>query len=162
MRQQPAALPATYDTGTTDMNQALSHGTRLRQLRLAALPSAVPWGRRVLRQTLREWQLESMSDTALLLVSELVTNAVKASGNSARGDHPPMEWQIIALTVRLTDTSLALEVWDANPAPPVPQGPDLTSDGGRGLVIVEALGDKWGHHAADGGKVVWCEIAFPG
>jgi hypothetical protein len=72
-----------------------------------------------------------------------------------------MEWQIIALTVRLTDTSLILEVWDANPAPPVPQGPDLTGDGGRGLLIVECLGDNWGHHAADGGKVVWCEVAFP-
>jgi anti-sigma regulatory factor (Ser/Thr protein kinase) len=79
VRQQAAALPATYDTGTTDMNQALSHRTRLRQVRLAALPSAAPWGRRVLRQTMCEWQLESMSDTALLLVSELVTNAVKAS-----------------------------------------------------------------------------------
>jgi hypothetical protein len=101
-----------------------------------------------------------MSDTATLLMSELVTNAVKASGNGTCGDLPGR--QVIVATVRLTGTGLLLEVWDANPAPPVVQDVDLTGYGGRGLLMIECLCDNWGHHAADGGKVVWCEMAFPG
>jgi anti-sigma regulatory factor (Ser/Thr protein kinase) len=161
MRQQATAPPASYGARTTDMNQPVSHGTWFRQLNLAARPSALPWARRMLRQMLCEWQLERMSDTALLLVSELITNAVNASADGACGERPPVGRPMIALTVRLTDTSLMMEVWDANPAPPVLQEADLTGDCGRGLLIVQFLGDKWGHHSADGGKVVWCEVAFP-
>lgn len=105
-----------------------------------------------------EWQLERMSDTVLLLMSELVTNAVKVSGDGTSADH--LSRQVIALTVRLTDTSLLMEIWDANPAPPVLREGDLTADCGRGLLMVEALCDKWGYHSAPGGKVVWCEVAF--
>jgi anti-sigma regulatory factor (Ser/Thr protein kinase) len=105
---------------------------------------------------LREWQLEKMADSALLVLSELVTNAVQASGKGTGRDRP-----IITLTLQLTDTILRMEVWDANPALPTPQKADLLSDHGRGLLLVDALGDAWGHRAADGGKMVWCEVAIP-
>jgi anti-sigma regulatory factor (Ser/Thr protein kinase) len=143
------------------MNQTLSPPTLSRQLKLAALPSAAPWARRMTRQLLAEWQLETLSDTALLVVSELVTNAVNASGNLDCPGLRPVSWQMLALTVRLAGTGLQMEVWDPNPAPPALQAPDVTSEGGRGLLIVECLADRWGHHAADGGKVVWCEVALP-
>ena len=144
------------------MNQTLSHSALSRQLQLAALPSAAPWARCMTQQLLAEWQLGTLSDAALLVVSELVTNAVKASGNLDCPGLRPVSWQMLALTVQLTDARLRLEVWDPNPVPPVLQRPDLTSEGGRGLLIVECLADKWGHHTAAGGKVVWCEIAIPG
>jgi len=108
---------------------------------------------------LRERQLDRISDPALLLVSELVTNAVKASGNGAGRGH--LNQPMIALTLRLEATSLLIEVWDADPAPPVLQKADLTCDYGRGMLMVDILGDGWGHQAADGGKVVWCQLAFP-
>jgi anti-sigma regulatory factor (Ser/Thr protein kinase) len=143
------------------MNQTLSHSILSRQLKLAALPSAAPWARRMTRQLLEEWQLETLSDTALLVVSELVTNAVKASGNLDCPGLRPLSWQMLALTVQHTGAGVRLEVWDPNPVRPALQQPDPSSEGGRGLLIVECLADQWGHYTADGGKVVWCELAPP-
>jgi hypothetical protein len=62
--------------------------------------------------------------------------------------------------VQRTDTGLLIEVWDPDPALPAVQEPGPTSESGRGLLIVECLADAWGHHPADGGKVVWCELGF--
>jgi anti-sigma regulatory factor (Ser/Thr protein kinase) len=157
--QQATGPPASRRAGTPDIQRTPGHGAWNRQLKLAAQPSAAQWARRVLRQTLRERQLDKISETALLLVSELVTNAVKASGYGAWPDH--QNRPVIALTLRLTDTSLLIEVWDADPGSPVLQEADLTAEGGRGLLLVDILGDGWGHRAADGGKVVWCELALP-
>ena len=114
------------------------------------------WGRRILRHMLREWQLEALSGTALQLVSELIANAVPAGG--ARRDSR----QMIVLTVKLTDASLLLEVWDANPVMPALREADVSGDCGRGLLRVDFLSDRWGHRFADSGKVVWCEVMLPG
>jgi len=108
---------------------------------------------------LHEWQVESMEDCAALLASELVTNAVEASGGRAGGDRG--ELPMIGLTIRLTAATLVLEVWDASPLRPVPQVAGVAGDRGRGLLLVDALADSWGHRAADEGKIVWCELAIP-
>jgi anti-sigma regulatory factor (Ser/Thr protein kinase) len=136
-----------------------ANGRQTRSVRLAALPSAVPWARRILRHMLHEWQMESMADPAALLVSELVTNAVEASAGDAGRDHGQLP--MIGLAIRLTAASLVLEVWDASPLRPMPQKPDTASDRGRGLLLIDALADSWGHRAAGGGKIVWCELAIP-
>jgi anti-sigma regulatory factor (Ser/Thr protein kinase) len=160
MTQELMTRFAGHDAGATAVSPAPSRVLGSRLLRLAALPSSVPWARRVLRHTLRQWQLEAMADPALLLLSELVTNAVQAPGNGAGQQHPSQ--QMICLVVELTEASLVIRVWDANPALPVLQEADVTGDHGRGLLLVEFLADSWGHYAADGGKVVWCEVAIPG
>jgi hypothetical protein len=109
---------------------------------------------------LREWQVENKADSAALLVSELVTNAVQASAGRRGEDHGRLP--MIGLAIRLTAASLVLEVWDACPLQPVlRQEADIAADHGRGLLLVDALADSWGHRAADGGKVVWCEVAIP-
>ena len=143
------------------MNQIPRHPTRSRRLKLAAHPAAVPWARRLLGQTLREWELTGLSDTALLLVSELVTNAFKASAACTRPGREPAQRGFIGLAVHRLDTCLLLEVWDASPAPPVLQEPDPATESGRGLLLVEALSSKWGQEPAAGGKVVWCEVELP-
>jgi len=150
--------PPVAPADATEMNSTLSSGPTSRHVRLAALPSAVPWARRVLRHMLREWQLESMSDAALLLVSELVTNAVQASQASACLDHPTH--QMVSLTLELSDTSLLMKVWDANPGLPVLCETDVTGERGRGLLLVDFLADAWGHHDVGQGKVVWCEVGI--
>lgn len=126
-----------------------------RQLRMAARPAAVPQARAIVRELLREWQLDAMADEVTLLLSELMTNAVQAC--TAGPDGP----EIVA-TIRLAGTVLLLEIWDASPAPPVVQEADLTSESGRGLLMIEVMSTRWGHHQQDGGKVVWCEVALPG
>jgi len=128
-------------------------------VRLPALPSAVPWARRILQNKLLEWQLEGMSDPALLLVSELVTNAVQASASQAVRDGS--SWPIIGLALHLTDTALVVEVWDTSHALPVLQEADPAEERGRGLMLVDFLADSWGYRAAGGGKVVWCTLSSP-
>jgi len=100
-----------------------------------------------------------MADPAALLLSELVTNAVEASPRCTGRDHGKLP--MIGLGIRLTAPSLVLEVWDSSPLRPVPRDVDIAGDHGRGLALIDALADSWGHQAADGGKVVWCELAIP-
>jgi anti-sigma regulatory factor (Ser/Thr protein kinase) len=160
MSQQVTVSASDQGSATETVVPARSRGSS-RQVRLAALPSAVPWARRILGHMLREWQLEGMSDPALLLVSELVTNAVRASVGQVVGDQD--SWPVIGLTLQLTEAGLHVEVWDSSSALPVMQEADLTGERGRGLVLVDFLADTWGHRTAgDGGKVVWCTVAIPG
>jgi anti-sigma regulatory factor (Ser/Thr protein kinase) len=158
MRLQATATHTCGDR-SVPVSPVPGNGRQTRYVRLAALPSAVPWARRVLRHMLREWQVESMADPAVLLASELVTNAVDASaGLASRVDG---KLPMIGLAIRRTATSLVLEVWDASPLRPVPQEAGTTADRGRGLLLIDALADSWGHRAADGGKTVWCEVTIP-
>jgi anti-sigma regulatory factor (Ser/Thr protein kinase) len=158
MSQQATALVSDLGSVAEADVPARSHGTS-RHVRLAALPSAVPWARRILRHVLREWHLEGLSDSALLLVSELVTNAVEASASEV--GHDQDGWPMVGLTLEPTDSGLLAEVWDASSALPALQEADLTGDRGRGLVLVDFLADSWGHRAAGDGKVVWCTVATP-
>jgi anti-sigma regulatory factor (Ser/Thr protein kinase) len=150
--------PPVAPAEASDMNPTLTSVLTSRHVRLAALPSAVPWARRVLRHMLREWQLESWSDPALLLVSELVTNAVQASVSGVGPD--PASHQMVSLTLELTETSLLMKVRDASPGLPVLSEADVTGDRGRGLLLVDFLADAWGHYTAGQGKVVWCELGI--
>jgi anti-sigma regulatory factor (Ser/Thr protein kinase) len=149
----------TRDDPSTQVSPVPANGRLTRYVRLAGLSSAVPWTRRVLRHMLHEWQLESMADSVALLASELVTNAVEVSAGRTGRDHGKLP--MIGLAIRLTAAGLVLEVWDASPLRPVPQEADTAADGGRGLSLIDALADSWGHRAADGGKIVWCEVAIP-
>jgi anti-sigma regulatory factor (Ser/Thr protein kinase) len=133
-----------------------------RQLSLAAQPTAAPGARRFLRRALRKWDLDGLCGTAELAVSELVTNAIRASERYRLPCRSVPFADMITVTLRVTGTTLITEVWDASPQPPVLQDAELTDDGGRGLRIVEYLARNWGHYAADGGKVVWCELELAG
>lgn len=86
-------------------------------------------------------------EVAVLLVSELVTNAIlHASG--------PLE-----LRARPLDDGLRVEVLDsASDAPALRTEVDLTDIGGRGLQLVDVLADRWGWSESDEGKVVWFEL----
>jgi anti-sigma regulatory factor (Ser/Thr protein kinase) len=130
---------------------------RARTLTLPALPAAAPCARTFVRHTLHRWHLAGLTDTAQLLTSELVTNAVQATGTTT--DIPPWSTPVL-IQVRLTlaDT-LIVGVWDRDHTPPAPRAPDPDAEGGRGLSLIEHLSTRWGHHhPATGGKVIWCEL----
>lgn len=142
------------------LHQRTSARTDARRLTLAPHPAAVPGVRRLSAEVVREWGLDGISDTVALLVSELVTNAVRASadgGPSRTAAGPGAE---VALTLSLSSTSVAIEVWDSRPDPAALLQPDAATESGRGLLIVEALASRWGQRAAGGGKVVWCEVVL--
>ncbi|MGH7866135.1 MAG: ATP-binding protein [Candidatus Dormibacteraceae bacterium] len=124
-------------------------------LELGALPGAVPCARLHTRQLLWEWGFNEVSDTAELLVSELITNATYAT-QAIKQDLPIRFWL-------LSDkTQVIISVWDGNPRPPVLRDISEEAESGRGLVLVDALSDKWDWypHKSFGGKIVWCEISL--
>ncbi|HEX3922039.1 MAG TPA: ATP-binding protein [Streptosporangiaceae bacterium] len=119
-------------------------------LELAALPSAVPCARGHVRSVSREWGLSGLADDAELLVSELITNAVRASGRLTTTGPP-----VVRLWLACDQISLLVQVWDGDEAMPIRHdaGPDAES--GRGLLLVNSLGKDWGAYRSVGGKVVW-------
>ncbi len=159
MRQYAEAPSVDIGTSAAAAFPVARPSVTFRRVRLAALPSAVPWARRILRHELRELQLENLVDSALLLVSELVTNAVQASAHNTSPD--PDQLPMIGLSLQVTNTSLFTEVWDGSPGLPARRETDLMGDNGRGLLLVDSLADAWGHEVADGGKVVWCTLTIP-
>ncbi|MET9382069.1 ATP-binding protein [Streptomyces sp. NPDC002928] len=118
-------------------------------------PRAVTVCRRTLRLILTLHGLIHLVDTAELLATELVSNAVRHTKGPA------------ALRVRWTDGVLRIGAWDADPEPPDPpsQLDHLAEDleEGRGLALIRACSDLWGWQplAREGsrGKYVWCELA---
>lgn len=101
--------------------------------------------RRLLRHTLKRWELEHLSPVAELLASELV-------GNSIRFASRP-----IGLRMLYTDT-LTVEVHDDSHTMPVPRTTHQLSESGRGLSIVGRLARRWGTNRTDTGKITWFEL----
>lgn len=129
------------------------------RLDLVTSPSSPFWARRHVVTTLTLWNAESLIQTANVLASELVTNAVTFSAGGGTGPGIAGVRQI-SLTLQLLGGELVIEVWDGDPRPPVLVGEeDRDAERGRGLVLVEALSKDWGYELLpSGGKVVYCVI----
>lgn len=104
--------------------------------------------RRLVRIALTQWGLRECADTAELLVSEVVTNAVNHATRP------------IGLRL-LRTTTLQCEVSDDDPGAPVLQQPEPLDDAGRGLYLVSKLAARWGVGRLPSGKVVWFELTLP-
>jgi anti-sigma regulatory factor (Ser/Thr protein kinase) len=122
-------------------------------LELGSLPTVVGCARGHARLVLAEWRLTDLVDDAAVLVSELVTNALKASWRLEGS--PPIVLRLLA-----DDRRLVIEVWDQ-----AVKGYDLTprhdpsAEHGRGLAVVNALSKQWGvRRPGRSFKVVWCEL----
>ena len=100
--------------------------------------------RALVRAALKQWDLAELSDTTELLVSELVTNALRyASGQ---------------ITVRLVlEHTLVCEVLDDSAALPRLRHAGSDDETGRGLHVVGQFAQRWGTRRTAAGKVVWCE-----
>lgn len=114
---------------------------------LSADPEQVAEARRLVAGYLHD-RGEDDGEVAVLLVSELVTNAILYG-------RAPLE-----LRAHTEGSALRVEVRDQEPAsPPVLRGDvDLAEVGGRGLQLVDTLADRWGWAAEEQGKVVWFEL----
>ncbi|MFE1196800.1 ATP-binding protein [Streptomyces olivaceoviridis] len=97
---------------------------------------------------------DPLAETLILLVSELVTNAVVHTGRPAvlRLCLPgPAAEECPSATVRV-------EVTDRSSRAPVPRCADDDATGGRGLALVDCLADRWGWSPEGAGKSIWCEL----
>ncbi|GAA3817415.1 hypothetical protein GCM10022226_42530 [Sphaerisporangium flaviroseum] len=120
-------------------------GYRTMSCELPGDEAIVVKARDIVRRTLVGWDLPDLMDDVVLMVSELVTNAI------AHGAPP------IGLSLRAGDGALRGEVTDNGSGLPRRLHVDRHVDHGRGLVIVDALADQWGLTACPGrtGKSVW-------
>jgi anti-anti-sigma factor len=160
----PQYLPV-HPTIEQALARAVARPPYLRdELPLAPSATAPAAARRFVRHTCRRWRLDAMEDRtdptaqgwveelvdrAVLVASELVTNAVVHSQGPVR------------LRLELHQQRLHLAVYDQSPrllALATEPG-DLDAEGGRGLLIVDQLASAWGvRHAPGGGKAIWCVL----
>ena len=104
--------------------------------------------RHLIREPLGRWGLDELMPTTELLVSELVTNAIRY----ATGE----------VTIRLVlDGSLVCEVLDNSSALPRLRHAGRDEECGRGLEVVSQLAQRWGARRTRDGKIVWCEQQIP-
>jgi hypothetical protein len=130
----------------------------------AAVPTAISCARLFVNYTLRQWRLEALIDSAELLVSELVTSAVKMTGVVERSPKWSELTDLALIYVRLLVVGghLIIEVWDRDAHPPVLQTQSIDAEGGRGLYLVDQISKRWNfYNPPRGGKVVWCELELP-
>lgn len=126
-------------------------------LELAALATAPGCARGHVRSVAAEWGMAGLADTAELLASELVTNAVRACEHlRARADVPAVPVTCVWLTS--DGLSLMIHVWDPSDEMPVHRHSGFDDESGRGLMLVDHLAKDWGAYRKDGGKVVWAQI----
>ncbi|MDG9717470.1 ATP-binding protein [Streptomyces sp. DH24] len=133
-----------------------------------ALPArfeAVREARHFTRRTLGQWDADDRFDDVCLVVSELVTNALRHAlpSNTPRGPEqsPPVRLHLLRWTERLV-----CAVRDPSIDSPVAgNSDDFSAESGRGLFLVQSFSDSWGWHPLAGtlnGKVVWALFRLPG
>ncbi|WP_340558345.1 SpoIIE family protein phosphatase [Streptomyces sp. GSL17-111] len=111
-------------------------------------PETAGQARRLARRALAAWGIEELSDSVELLVSEVVTNAVRYA------ERP--------VTLRLLRTdALRCEVGDDVPQLPRLRQARATDEGGRGLYLVNRIARRWGATRLSTGKLVWFEVPLP-
>ncbi|MEU6511374.1 SpoIIE family protein phosphatase [Streptomyces sp. NPDC046942] len=111
-------------------------------------PAAVGELRARATRQVRDWGLEELALTTELVVSELVTNAIRYAA-------PPIRLRL------LRDAHLTCEVSDASSTAPRLRHARITDEGGRGLFLVAQLALRWGARYTDQGKVIWAEQEIP-
>ncbi|MFH8371226.1 SpoIIE family protein phosphatase [Streptomyces sp. NPDC018031] len=115
---------------------------------LEADPAVVARARELVMRQLTAWELDLLSFTTELVVSELVTNAIRHAGG-------PIELRMIRTDV------LTCEVSDPSSTQPRMRRARDTDEGGRGLYLVAQLTTRWGSRYTRGGKTIWAEQALP-
>ncbi|MFI5569550.1 SpoIIE family protein phosphatase [Streptomyces sp. NPDC051740] len=111
---------------------------------LPADPAVVAEARRTSTRQLARWGLDDLVFTTELVVSELVTNAIRHAGG-------PVRLRLIH------ERALVCEVFDGGATAPHLRHPRAMDEGGRGLLLVSQLAQRWGTRFVPDGKIIWAE-----
>ena len=125
-----------------------AHSSRQLCMTLPAVSHSVRLSRHATRAALTAWQLAHVDEAAALLVSELVTNAVR----HAEGI------DVVTVNLHAGRTWLRIEVQDADRHWPQPRTPGRYDESGFGFILVDALASNWGVRETEEGKAVWAEL----
>ena len=133
----------------TGVLEAVDTAVSEARTRIAGEPANARTARRFVDETLRGWQFGDELDVVMLLVSELVTNAMV----HARSD--------VEVTVRLLSDAVRIDVIDGSDAVPAAREVGSEAESGRGLALVGELARRWGVDRLRQGKTVWFEVERP-
>lgn len=118
------------------------------QLILPACGQPVRLARQVTREVLCAWMLADVDETAVLLVSELVSNAVRHAKGS----------DVITLELQTMPTCLRIEAYRCQPGLVAPRTAGEFDDLGFGFALVESLASRWGVRETVTGTTIWAEL----
>jgi anti-sigma regulatory factor (Ser/Thr protein kinase) len=123
------------------------------RVRLTAGPTAAGEARREVRAAIRTWDIPVDPDLAILLTSELVTNAIR---------HEVTGIVMLAVTISGTCScgQLRVDVHDTSRTLPMLVDAPVDAETGRGLMLVSTLSAEWGFYRTPAGKAVYFTIAF--
>ena len=124
---------------------------RPRRISLTAGPAAAAEARRQVRAAICAWDIPVDPSVAVLLTSELVTNAIMHEAG-----------ETINLVITCGYGQLGVDVHDTSCELPVPVDGPPDAETGRGLVLVASLSSSWGHYRTPTGKAVYFTLAFAG
>jgi hypothetical protein len=155
----PLASPVTHTQPSSPDSRWLRSLPYRDSLEMDACDTAPGIARKRIGAILREWGLEKFIDDAMLIASELITNAVAETRKVEWARRPP-----VRLRLRGGPSLLVIEIWDAVVATPAPRIATADDESGRGLAIVASLSASWGFHYPEkrGGKATWAIIGTPG
>jgi hypothetical protein len=168
MTPDPACSPSDIEPdspGTDWLALSLRGGLSARGFAARALDGgsqAASAARYFASSTLCQWNLGALVDSAALIVSELVSNAMRygLGGFSLRSPSAPHS--PVWLGLLLQETTVLCAVSDPSPDIPVVKEPDYFAESGRGLHIIDSLSSAWGWTSPDrAGKTVWAEVGLP-
>jgi hypothetical protein len=120
-----------------------------RRVKLTREPAAAAEARSQVRAVIRAWKVPVDPDIAILLTSDLVTDAI------VHGDG-----EVVTLTIRCTRGHLRIDVCDPSRSLPIAADEPAGTDPGRGLVLVAALSTEWGSFRTPAGKVAYFTLAL--
>lgn len=127
---------------------------------LPCAPESARRGRVLAAERLTAWDLGDLTDTATLVVSELIGNAVRHAVGIGRDVADGVEGLLRLRLLRLTDDSVTCEVYDGSQATPRVRHPLLDDEFGRGLQLVAVTAKRWGTRYTEGGKCIWARVAL--
>ncbi|TVL93942.1 ATP-binding protein [Streptomyces sp. SAJ15] len=116
---------------------------------------SVRTARALVREALSDWGLHAVIDVTELLVSELVTNAMRYTSG-------PISLRMRSRATPVEGRVLVVEVSDPVEDPPHERVATPDDEGGRGLQLVACASIRWGTRCGKTGKTVWFELALPG
>jgi anti-sigma regulatory factor (Ser/Thr protein kinase) len=134
-------MNAMVATPTTELQQC--------RVRLAAGPAAAGEARSQIRTAIRDWGVPVDPDVAVLLTSELVTNAIMHETG-----------ETVTLGIRCFRGGLRVDVYDSSRSFPVVTVAPGDAETGRGLLLVATLAAGWGFYRTPAGKAVYFTLAF--
>jgi anti-sigma regulatory factor (Ser/Thr protein kinase) len=122
---------------------------RKRRIALSAGPTAAAAARSQVRAAIYAWDVPVDAAVAVLLTSELVTNAIRHETG-----------ETITLVITCASGQFRVDVHDTSSAVPVPVDGPADAETGRGLMLVSSLSTEWGYYRTPAGKAVYFTLAF--